>query len=193
MADEQLVSFEFPCDPEDLPTSSELPVGDVILEIKSIKPEFTKPNTDGTIDTKTGRPKVGEKLAIAVQFALAEPEDMAGIPHTQRFYIGSNEDPKAEKVGTWKRNATLLMSMFKAAHVGGKTKDEYFAAALGQKVGASVKVEKSRDPKYQDKNVPRVFWEPGTRPVRVLDGGGDAVAAFGAPSASGSLKYDRQD
>ena len=177
----ELESLEFPTDPSKLPTSAELPLGDVLLEIKSVKVAKTKENTDGALNKK-GELKVGGKKVVNVQFALAEPEDVAGIPHTKTFFIGSDEDPEGKKEGTWKRNGTLLMKMFKSARVGGKTFAEYAAAAVGQKVGASVKVEKSNDPQYADKHTPRDFWEPGTKIVKVVDVNADMNAVFPAPT-----------
>lgn len=181
----EMDSLEFPVDPNTLPTSAELPLGDLILEIKSVKVATTKPNTTGELN-KAGKVKVGEKKVVNVQFALAEPEESAGIPHTKMFVIGSDEDPSAAKAGTWKRNATLLMSLFKAARVGGKTFAEYSAAAVGQKVGATVKVEVSNDPKYADKHTPKAFWEPGTRAVKVIDVNADMNAVFPVNNATPS-------
>ncbi len=164
----EMESLEFPCDPTSLPTSSKLPLGDVILEIKSIEVTKSAPNLTGE-KNKRGEVRVGEKKMVKVQFALDEPEDSRGIPYTHNFVIGSDQDPQGEKAGTWKRNGTLLMAMYAAARVGGKTHKEYMAAAVGQKVGSTVKLEKSRDPNFDDKNVPKAFWAPGTKQVRVID------------------------
>ncbi len=164
----EMESLEFPCDPASLPTTSKLPLGQVLLEIKSIEVTKSAPNLTGE-KNKRGEVKVGEKKMVKVQFSLDEPEDGRGIPYTHNFVIGSDQDKDAEKAGTWKRNGTLLMQMYAAARVGGKTHKEYMAAAIGQKVGADIKLEKSRDPKFDDKNVPKAFWAPGTKQVRVLD------------------------
>lgn len=174
----ELLTLDFPCDPGSLPTSSELPVGDLLLEIKSVKPGKTKENTSGEINAKTGKLKVGGKAVVNVQFGISEPAEFAGIPHTKMFVIGTDEDPSGAKTATWKRNATLLMSMFKCASVGGKTFTEYMSAAEGQVVGATVKVEKSNDPKYPDKHTPKSFWTPGTKQVRVEDPDSDMNTVF---------------
>ena len=186
----ELESLEFPTDPSKLPTTAELPLGELILEIKSVKVAKTKENTSGELN-RAGNLKVGGKKVVNVQFALSEPTEAAGIPHTKMFVIGSDEDPEGKKEGTWKRNGTLLMQMFKAARVGGKTFAEYAAAAIGQKVGASVKVEKSNDPQYPDKHTPKGFWEPGTKMVKVVDVNADMNAAFGpAPQAPTFVNND---
>lgn len=184
----EMESLEFPCDPASLPTTSKLPLGSVILEIKSIEVTKSSPNLTGERN-KRGEVKVGEKKMVKVQFALDEPEDQRGIPYTHNFVIGSDQDPRAEKPATWKRNATLLMQMYGAARVGGKTHAEYMAAATGQKVGADIKLEKSRDAQYDDKNVPKSFWAPGTKQVRVLEDGvatpaGGAFVAMPQPEAA---------
>lgn len=162
-------TLEFPVDPSTLPTTTELPLGELLLQIKAVKITKTKENTDGTINPRTGRPKVGGKKAINVQFSVHEPEEYRGIPHTKMFLIGSDEDPDGLKPMTWKRNATLLMAMFKAAKVGGNSMAEYIAAATDTIVGADVRVEKSKDPRYSDKHTPKAFWEPGKKAVKVVE------------------------
>lgn len=177
----EIESLDFPVDPSTLPTTSELPLGDLLLEIKSVSVTKTKENITG--ETKTnGQLKIGGKKTVAVQFGLTEPSDLAGLPYTHRFYIGSDADPEAIKAGTWQRNGVLMMAMFKAAAVGGKTFKEYAAAAVGQTVGATVKVEKSRDPKYPDKHIVRAFWTPGTRQVALVNVNADMDAVF-SPAA----------
>lgn len=161
-------TLEFPCDPDKLPTSSELPLGDILVAIKSIDVELSKPNTTGERNRR-GELKVGEKKMVKVLFTLAEPEELAGIPYTHRFLIGSDTDPKALKEGTWVRNGTLLMKMFAESSTGGKTFAEKRVAAVDQLVGATVKVEKSKDDRYADKNVIRAFWRPGTKVVKVIE------------------------
>jgi hypothetical protein len=178
-------SLDFPVDPTTLPTTSELPLGDLLLEIKSVTVTKTKENTTGELNYK-GELKVGGKKTVAVQFGLVEPSEFAGLPYTHRFYIGSDADPEAIKPGTWQRNAVLLMAMFKAAQVGGKTFKEYSAAANGQRVGATVKVEKSKDPKYPDKHIVRAFWQPGTKQISLVNVNADMDAVFtpAAPAPS---------
>lgn len=169
------ISLEFPVDnPELLPTTSELPLGDLILRIKKIDVIKTKENVTGELNTR-GQLKVGGKVGVAVQFAVEEPDDLAGLPHTKRFWLGSDEDPMALKEGTWKRNGTLMMRMFKCARVGGHKFEEYRAAAIDQTVGASVKVEVGKNG-YSDVNTPKDFFEPGTKPVRLLDSAKPTVA-----------------
>jgi hypothetical protein len=174
-------SLDFPVDPSTLPTTSELPLGDLLLEIKSVNVTKTKENTDGALNYK-GELKVGGKKTVAVQFGVSEPAEFAGMPYTHRFYIGSDADPEAIKPGTWQRNGTLMMAMFKAAAVGGKTFKEYAAAAVGQVVGATVKVEVSKDPKYPDKHITRAFWTPGTRQVALVNVNADMDAVFSKPA-----------
>ncbi len=65
----EMESLEFPCDPASLPISSKLPLGDVILEIKSIEVTKSSPNLTGERN-KRGEVKVGEKKMVKVQFAL---------------------------------------------------------------------------------------------------------------------------
>ena len=178
MADfDSMETLEFPVDPSTLPTTTELPLGELLLQIKAIKIAKTK-ESDGSINERTGRPKIGNKKCVNVQFAVVEPEEYRGIPHTKMFLIGSDEDPNALKPMTWKRNATLLMAMFKAAKVGGASMAEYIAAATDGIVGADVRVEKSKDARYSDKHTPKAFWEPGKKMVRVVEeqGGGDVEA-----------------
>jgi hypothetical protein len=179
---EDMVTLEFPVsDPSTLPTTAELPLGDILLEIRKVEVTKTKENENGEINPRTGRLKVGGKVMVAVQFALSEPEELAGMPHTKRFLIGSDVDPLAKERSTWARNGTLLMKMFKKARVGGHSFSEYVSAAVGQKVGATVKVEKG-SAGYADSNTPKDFFEPGEKVVRVL-GGDEAFAS--APHRNG--------
>lgn len=182
MADfDTMETLEFPVDPSTLPTTTELPVGELLLQIKAIKVAKTK-EADGSINPKTGRPKVGGKKVVNVQFSVHEPEEYRGIPHTKMFVIGSDEDPNALKPMTWKRNATLLMAMFKAAKVGGNSMAEYVAAATDGIIGADVRIEKSKDPQYGDKHTPKAFWEPGKKMVRVVEEQGGESSAEPMPT-----------
>ena len=89
----------------------------------------------------------------------------------------------------------LAPDVFKAAKVGGKTFAEYSVAAVDQIVGADVRIEKSRDPQYQDKHVPRSFWEPGKKAVRVIDEGAAHRAELDAalPPISNGADYSSRD
>ena len=176
-------TLEFPCDPESLPTSSELPLGDIILEGKSLEEKLSNPVEPGTVHTegrKIGQPKVGEKQMVVAQFAVVEPEDYAGILHTHRFVLGTDLDPKAKKDSTWKQGAaTLFLRMRQMAGIGGKTMAETKAAFPGQKVGVSVRKGKANGD-YPARNEIKDFWKPGTKQVKVTeDTNADLNAALG--------------
>lgn len=176
-------------DPSKFPTRSELPLGDVIVEIKA----FTaKKSGEVTDPQKIAQGKKGGKLGIAVSFALAEPEEMKGIPHTETFWIGSDDDPAASKPQTWQRNGVRLMNLFKQAGVSVQANSrpfELMEAAKGQKVGVSPykKADSFKDKETgevikRDKLVATNFWKVGTRPVKVSDSDGADGTVVSAPA-----------
>lgn len=174
MADEsnvELSSLSFPSDPSKLPTGKEVPLGKLEFEIKSFSAGKTKAETD---PEKIAKGKKGEKLYIKAVLSVTSPEDYIGMPYTQNFYIGSDNDQMAVKEATWKTNGTFLMSMLKESGVSlsASTKPvEALQAAVGQRVGGEVKVEKDKTGQYPDKHVVRKWFKPGTQPYGIV---GDA-------------------
>ena len=175
MSEEMLDTVSFPCDPSTLPTRAELPLGQVVLEVKNFGVAYFGEAT--AEDQAAGRD--GHKLSITCQFGLAEPEEMAGTPHTERFFIGTDDDPLAKKPATWKRNAVKMMKLFKEAGVAmqATTKpSEAFAATVGKKVGADVTLRASKkiDPKTGQPYPARInlnFWKVGTKQVHLIESG----------------------
>jgi len=181
---DEIVTLDFPVDPSELPTTLDLPLGDLYLRIKKFDISKSKENEDGSRNKK-GELIVGGKKCVSVTFEVAEPEEFAGMYHTKRFWVGTQGDPGATNLSTWRTNraCVLLMKMFLKAKVGGKSLTEYMAAAKDQLVGASVKVEKGGGD-YPDINTPKDFFECGERPVRLVGeptGGGQMVTFKPAP------------
>jgi len=197
--DNEEISFEFPGDVSKYPATRETPVGEVLFTIKKVTPSFTKPNTTGVTNPKTGQLKVGEKLAIKVLMVVSPgvsgQEDHAGTMHNEDFYIGSDEDPKALKPGTWHRNATRFFEMVDKAGVARtpSTKpSQLFAALAEQQVGCRVRIEKSNDPQYSDKRKIRGYFKPGTVPVKITNLDAELDTAIPAGVADTS-KFSGQD
>jgi hypothetical protein len=189
---QSIESLDFEGDLTKLPTSKELPVGLVELEIKAITTGKTKPNTSGETypadhKTKAGKPKVGEKVFVNVQVMVTDhPNQLPyrGRTGFHRFYIGSDTDPSAKSQATWKTNATDLMRMLKKAKVAMSptTKiSDALKASVGNKFIGENKVEVDKSGKYPDKVVIRNFWAVGEKEVSVVDDGG--VAEFSGEAA----------
>jgi len=173
-------NLDFEGDLTKLPTSKELPVGLVELEIKAITTGKTKPNTTGEVypadhKTKAGKPKVGEKVFVNAQVMVTDhPNQLAyrGRTGFHRFYIGSDTDPSAKAQSTWKANATDLMRMLKSAKVAMSptTKiSDALKASVGNKFIGETKVEQDRTGKYADKVVIRNFFAVGAKEVSIVD------------------------
>ena len=101
----EMDSLEFPVDPNTLPTSAELPLGDLLLEIKSVKVATTKPNTTGELN-RAGKVKVGDevegKVTGMVDFGVFVKidEGLEGLVHISEIDWALVDDPKTRfKVG----------------------------------------------------------------------------------------------
>ena len=188
-----LTSMEFPVDPTTLPTRSELPIGQVHLEIKN----FTMVKSGQPSDEDAAKGKVGGKVGVAIQFALMDPSELAGIPHTERVWIGTDQDPEAKKPATWARNAVPLMKLFKEAGVSVQPTSKFpelCSAATGQKVGADVNKRASTriNPKTgapYEAQIRLSYWKVGTKQVHLIETG-EEVGSNGfasAPQTSANL------
>lgn len=189
-------SLEAPGDISKIPTNKELPLGFVELEIKAFTTGKTKPS-DGSVNAKTGKPKVGEKVFVNMQVAVTDHPAHAGykgITEFHRFYIGSDSDPGAKQMSTWKTNATDLMKMLKKSKVAMSptTKiSDALKAAVGAKFVGEVKVEVSKDPQYADKNRIRNFYAVGEKEPGLVAVEGAGVAP--APSAFAGQQFSTDD
>ena len=196
---EELMSIDslaVPGDISKLPTNKELPLGFVELEIKGWTVSKTKP-ADGSINPKTGKPKVGEKLTVKMQVAITDhPAHAAykGITDFRPFYIGDDGDPAAKDYNTWKKNATDLMKVLKKAKVAmsptTKIPDAMKAAVTNKFVG-EVKEEVSKDPQYPNKRVIRNFFAVGEKEPKLVDSG--EQAATPAPSTFAGQTFSDND
>lgn len=196
-----LDSLEFGGDLTKLPTNKELPLGFVELEIKAVSTGKTKA-ADGSINERTGKPKVGEKVFVKMQVSVTDHPAQAsykGITDFHSFYIGSDTDPAAKNQATWKANATDLMKCLKKAKVAMSptTKiSDALKAAVGAKFVGEVKLEVSKDPRYGDKHRIRNFFAVGEKEPKVLDGeGGVAAYANGhaSPAAGAGQAFSNDD
>lgn len=194
-------SLEVPGSLNQIPTNREIPVGIVELEIKNFSTGYTK-DADGSMNPKTGKPKVGGKLFVKCQVAVTDhPAHAAwrGITDFDTFYIGSDTDPKAKDFNTWKLNATGLMKLLKKAKVAmtPTTKiQDAMKAAIGSKFVGDVRVETSKDPKYPDKHRIKGYYAVGEKEphVEMSEPDGDLNAAFAPASANGSASgFSEQD
>lgn len=173
-----LDELDFPGDPSKLPTVNELPLGVVEVKIGVGTPGFTKEATEPG--------KVGGYARVSIQFIMTDhpnQQGYAGMMVTQGFFIGSKEDPKAAKWGTWARNAVLLMSMFEKAGVAfgqGTRLREALKAAEGQVVLAEVALRGGKNPQYADEHVIKRFHRVGTKEVQLREGAASADARAAA-------------
>ena len=170
-----LDELDFPGDPSKLPTSSELPLGTIEVKIVHGEPGLTAAATE--------QGKVGEKAIVNVQFVMTDhpgQSGWAGFPNTETFWLGSDQDPKARKWGTWARNGVLLMSMFKESgvHFGEGTKlREALKAAEEQVLLADVRLKGGKNKAWADRHVIRKFYKAGSRPVQLVEESRDAGGA----------------
>ncbi len=194
----EISSLSFGGDPTKLPTTKQLPIGDIIVTIKSFKAIKSKP-TDELSDQERASGKVGGKVAVEMQVAVSQPERFKGILGRKTFWIGDDSDPEAKNKGTWERNGTDLMAALKHAGVGltPSTKPaEACAAAVEQQVGIHTYLKGEKpNPKggvYAARVEVGSFWKPGTREVKVQDDArveiGDSVAV--APNTEGLSAAD---
>jgi hypothetical protein len=193
-------SFEFPCDPKELPITVEAPVGELIFEIRKFERGRTAANVDGKLvdnpkSPRYGLPRIGNKAMATVSLQVVEPQQYAGIMTFEKFYLGTDDDPDAAKKTTWKSNryCVLLNKLIQKAHVGGKTAAEVEVAAVGQQVGGSVRTKKSGDPKYSDQNVVQDYWEPGTKQVHVANPDADMDRVLPRPPVTPAVPRFRSD
>src|SRR5216684_6968113 len=182
-------SIEVPGDISKLPTNKELPLGFVELEIKGFNATKTKPS-DGSINPKTGKPKVGEKLMVRMQVAITDHpahSSYKGITEFHNFLIGNDKDPEAKDYATWKAGATDLMKCLKKSKVAMSptTKiSDAMKAAVGNKFVGEVKVEVSKDSQYPDRNRIRNFFAVGEKEPKLVDGGGsEGITSAPSPFA----------
>ena len=191
----EISSLSFGGDPTKLPTTKQLPIGDIIVTIKSFKAiKSGEPD-----DAARAQGKVGGKVAVEMQVAVSQPEKFKGILGRKTFWIGDDSDPEAKNKATWERNGTDLMAALKHAGVGltPSTKPaEACQAAVEQQVGIHTYLKGEKpNPKggvYAARVEVGSFWKPGTREVKVQDDSrvevGDSVAV--APSTEGLSASD---
>ena len=197
-----VTSLDFGTDPSKLPTSRQLPIGDILVKIKNFKGGKTKA-TDELSDAERASGKVGGRVTVSVQVNVDQPERYRGTMHTHTFWIGDDADPEAKSGATWARNGTDLMKLFKEAGVGlaaGTKPAEAMEAAKEQTVGAHVylKVSKKIDPKtgslYPSRPEIGSWFKPGSREVKVIEESsvevGDAVSIEAVPSSDGLSQND---
>lgn len=185
-----LDDLDFPGDPGKLPTSNEFPLGTIELKIGVGTPGHTPEATEPG--------KIGGYARVSVQFIMTDnpaQAGYAGMPGTQDFFLGSKEDPKAKKWGTWARNAVLLMSMFKESGVAfgqGTKLREALKAAEGQVILADVRKRGGKKPQYADRHEIKKFYRAGSRPVHLVEetNGAGTVDAGIADAFSGVSDSD---
>ena len=197
MADESQVidlsTLEFPGDPSKLPTTKELPLGDIELEITGWSAVKTKPVNEGDKGYEKGNR--GNKLMFKTTFKATAPEEIAGLPYTHQCVVGSNADPAAQKESTWASGGgTEVMKILNRSktHLGATTKpNEAMLASVGQRVIGEVKLEKDRNGVYPDKHVVRNWHKVGDRQPRLAEGGG--IGAPLRPAAAAAPVFENNE
>lgn len=181
MSEEQnleLSTISFPVDPSTIPTSREVPAGEIEFKVLSITAQKSKMPQPGEVVEKgprKGQLKVGGKLMFKLLVSATAPESVNGIAYSEYFVIGTDDDPMAKKESTWTSKGTQLMGFFKKSKVNvkGLSPEQACLAAVGQHVGGNVVME---DNIYTDNNgvkhetkKPRVksWFEAGTKLYRV--------------------------
>jgi hypothetical protein len=188
MADESQVidlsTLEFPGDPSKLPTSKELSLGDIELEITGWSAVKTKPVNEG--DKGYDKGNRGNKLMFKATFKATAPEEIAGLPYTHQIVVGSNADPAAQKESTWASGGgTEVMKILNRAktHLGATTKpNEAMLASVGQRVIGEVKLEKDKNGVYPDKHIVKNWHKVGDRQPRLAGDGVGSPLRASAPS-----------
>jgi len=150
------------------------------------------------------------KYQINVVLRTEEPEQFAGMPHYERFVIGSNADPDANDPLTWKSRENdqgrMVANVAAARYIEGLKKagvtptgdtEADFAAAKGQRVGfivqQSVQAAENRDgtPNQYAGNVQsqiQQFFRVGERQPMVYGEAGPAKPAAPKPAAPAAPK-----
>lgn len=158
--------FHFSVDPTKIPTSNELPLGRVELKIGTHKFGKTKANPE------KGTPSFA---ILTIQFVMTDnpgQQGWAGMTISQDWFLGSKEDPGAEKQGTQMRNFVPIMNMIKEAGVAvtrTSKASELLKAAEGQVVGADVRLNGGKNEAFKDRHVIKRFWRAGTKQVELVD------------------------
>lgn len=182
-----LSTLEFPADPSKLPTSKELPLGDIELEITSWSAYLTKEVTEESDPVAFAKGNRGKKLAFKGQFKATAPAEIAGLPYTHDVYVGSNVDPLARKESTWASGGgTEIMKILKQSktHLGATTKpQEALLASVGQRLVGEVKTEKDRRGVYPDKHKVKGWHKVGDRQPRLAGDVGGVIAPVAAQPA----------
>jgi hypothetical protein len=187
-----LSTLEFPGDPSKLPTSKELPLGDIELEVVGWSAVKTKEVNEG--DEGYDKGKRGNKLMFKIQLKATAPEEIAGLPYTHQCVVGSNTDPAGLKESTWASGGgTEVMKILSKAktHLGATTKPrEAMLASVGQRVIGEVKLEKDRKGVYPDKHVVKNWHKVGDRQPRLA---GEVGASFAPAPSQPAPVFENQD
>ncbi len=185
-----LSTLEFPGDPSKLPTSKELPLGDIELEITNWSAVKTK--DVGEDDPDYAKGKRGNKLMFKIQFKATAPQEIAGLPYTHQCVVGSNTDPAGAKESTWASGGgTEVMKILNRAgtHLGSTTKPrEAMLASVGQRLVGEVKLEKDKKGQYPDKHIVKGWHKVGDRQPRLAGESGAPLEGQTHPPAGSRVR-----
>lgn len=123
----ELPNDNFPADQISAPTEFIEEPMDAIVEIKEISIERNENKNNAVL--------------YRFLFTVVEPTEFLSSPHSERFYVGSDEDPDHTLAETWDRmGGRMMKACLKNASVpltGGLSK--VFAAAIGARVGVQLR------------------------------------------------------
>lgn len=158
-----------------IPDSTTLPDGIFRFKVKKIEEGATK-ERDG----------VPSKFAYKLQAEVVEPASHKGLPYSETFTIGSNDDPDAELEQTWQTSFGARSLKKFAAKVGVPFGDEegsesFCQAVTGQEYLATVvqKTEPAKRPNGEDnpfggtvRNNVTAYWSIGEKQTELQSGTG---------------------
>jgi hypothetical protein len=131
----------------------------------------------GSFNARGAEMEIGEaddgRLIVLAQIDVTEPADYASFRQFERFYLGTEDDPKAKQPATWKRYpAQRIKQLFNAAQVPpapGENGLEVMAASFsGSLFGFDCLYyldDGKNDPQYkgQPRNKINAFWRVGEK------------------------------
>ena len=124
-------------------------------------------------------------------FICEEPPECEGMAHSERYMIGTEEDPDAMQASTWKRSmgASNLKKLLKAAQVPDLPDDDaLFAAAKNSRFVARIAKDKTGE--YSNIKGYFTVTSPEAAKVGQTESAGTPATPNGAPAQAGQATMD---
>lgn len=140
------------------------------------------------------------KLMMSAQYQIQEPKALKGQMIFENFVLGTDEDPEAENVATFKNSigARAYKNLLKKAGVSVEKTDEVddiAQKAAGCEIMLSVQQNEQQEGPYKGQLQNRIaaYYEPGEREPQVTGEGGKAAAKPAAAKKPKPAPVDDDD